>query len=528
MAAIVWTSLTNAVINGDGDLEKNAGADECYTDASGTGDAGGKSTATVASGDFEFTCTLGPEPAGRTFVGIQHGTFSLDFADWDYCIHVSTELNTGSPPHPVDSVFVYEGGTPNKTFRDGIWDEGQTLSIVCRNGVVRYYCGCVLLYTSPTAPTYPLYAVASLACTGSTVVDADLSTGGTGACEAGVLTAPTPGLVVWDETSYYHVVEEDGVISRDPATTGLTVNRQCYAHTETTIADEGDAFEFLVPVPATPGVITIGLGSTTPAATIDCGNESTIYGSACGWLYAYPWFTFQYDPFVLAQDKARVSYDSGTATAAFNVTAATVYRIVICSGKAKFFADGVLKATSTSNVFAESRLTVHVDFSDVQEASVDELISDAKKYTGVSCSTGTGGTEATTSAPGETCAYSWTIPTPDALPLTVGSTRHTYFDEIEGDWGEHGQAFPDGHPSFTTIQTSAIRHFLVEWDGLSAEDAATLDAHWESTRGGLSFSVTHPRTAEVITNCRYESYDRTEHVRYWAQKRTARIVKFTN
>lgn len=321
MAAITWTSLTNASIDGDGDLEKDAGANECYTNASGTGDGGAKSTETVTSGDWAFECTLGPDPSGRTFVGVQHGTFSLDYANWDYCIHVSTELNTSSTPHPVDSIFIYEGGGANKTYRDGIWNEGDILRIECLNGVVRYYCNCLLLYTSSQAPTYPLYFVASLACLSRTVVDAAYYTG----------------------------------------------------------------------------------------------------GAALG--------TF-------------VSERGGT--------------------------------------------------------------------------TGTG------------CTAPWTFPTPTALPFTPGSTRYTYFDEIEGDWGEHGQKFPDGNPAHNTIQTAAVRRFIVEWDGLSAADAATLDAHYDSTSGGAKFTMVHPRTAESISGCRYESYERTEHVKYWAQKRTAKIVKYTN
>ena len=38
--AVLWTNHVNAITNSDGNLEKNAGLDECYTDASGTGDAG--------------------------------------------------------------------------------------------------------------------------------------------------------------------------------------------------------------------------------------------------------------------------------------------------------------------------------------------------------------------------------------------------------------------------------------------------------------------------------------------------------
>jgi hypothetical protein len=190
---ITWQDLTNAIINGSGDLEKNAGSDNCFTNASGTGDAGARSvqTVTASDGNWEFRCTLGPlaGPSGRTFVGISRGTFSLDFTTWDYCIHVSTESNTSGTPHPPNSVFIYEGSPPNKTYLDGVWDEGKLLRIVCTNNVVRYYLDSLLIYTSSKTPIYPFYAVASLACLNKTVLDPQFITGTTGGgsnpCEEG-------------------------------------------------------------------------------------------------------------------------------------------------------------------------------------------------------------------------------------------------------------------------------------------------------------------------------------------------------
>lgn len=325
ITSITWTSLTNAVINGSGDLEKNAGSDNCFTNASGSGDAGARSTETVTEGDWGFECTLGPVggESGRTFIGIQHGTFSLDFADWDYCVHVSTELNTSGTPHPVNSVFIYEGAAPNKTYRDGIWqNSGQKLQIICLGGVVRYYLDCVLLYTSPTPPTYPLYAVVSLACLNKTVISPLLKTGG-------------------------------------------------------------------------------GAGSQLGA----------------------------------------------------------------------------------------------------------ERGSDANPA----------------------CAEPWVIPSPTAFPLpAAGGPQHAYFSEAEIDWGEFTQEFPDGVRQAGTIQASRVRIFEVRWTGLDLTDLAVLDAHWQSTRGGLPFTLTHPLTSEVINNVRYLSYGRSPHRREWSQDRTARLVKYTN
>jgi hypothetical protein len=129
----------------------------------------------------------------------------------------------------------------------------------------------------------------------------------------------------------------------------------------------------------------------------------------------------------------------------------------------------------------------------------------------------------------DSCARPWTIPTPTEFPVpAVSGIQYTYFDELEPDWGQFGQQFPDLTPEFNTIQTSRIRRFIFEWQGLDEAQAAVLDAHWESTRGGLPFTLTRPRTGEVITGVRYERYERTPHRRVWSQTRTAILVKYTN
>lgn len=129
----------------------------------------------------------------------------------------------------------------------------------------------------------------------------------------------------------------------------------------------------------------------------------------------------------------------------------------------------------------------------------------------------------------DSCARPWTIPTPAAFPIpSVSGIQYTYFDELEPDWGNFGQQFPDLAPAFNTIQTARVRRFIFEWQGLDEAQCAVLDAHWESTRGGLPFTLTHPRTAEVISGVRYEQYERTPHRRVWSQSRAARLVKYTN
>jgi len=129
----------------------------------------------------------------------------------------------------------------------------------------------------------------------------------------------------------------------------------------------------------------------------------------------------------------------------------------------------------------------------------------------------------------DTCEPSWTFPTIADYPQPAnGGPYPLYFDEIVPEWGEYGQAMGDGKPLYGTLQTSRVRFFLFEYGGLLAADAATLDSHFATTRGALSFTMVHPVTAETITGVRYDSYQRSAHQKSWAQERTVRLVKYTN
>jgi len=125
----------------------------------------------------------------------------------------------------------------------------------------------------------------------------------------------------------------------------------------------------------------------------------------------------------------------------------------------------------------------------------------------------------------DNCAASWTLPTPAAFP-SVATIRPAYFDELQGDWGEFGQSFGDLFPSFATLQADKVRIFILRYEGLSAADAATLDAHYTSTRGGLSFQFTQPRTSEVLAGVRYAEAPTADHIKTWAQSRNIRLVLF--
>lgn len=326
--SITWEGLNNAAIIG-GNLTRTAveGSNGCVTNATSAGDGGANAYANsveeITSGDFEFRCTLGPDPSGRTYVGLDNGTVSGAYGNWLYAMHVSTENNT-IDPHPPNSIFVYEGELVIKAFLDGVWNEGDLLRFVCVGGQMRYYVNCTLLYVSSRTPVYPMYAMGALAC----------------------------------------------------------INRYI-ENPQFLIAGE------------TPGS---GGGGSSP------GPDT-----------------------------------------------------------------------------------------------------------------------------GDSCSGSWTMPTPAVFPFpAAGGPQHSYFAEIEPDWGEHSQRFGDGQQQTNTIQTARVRRFEVEWEGLTEAQAATLDDYYETTRGWLKFNLTHPQTAESITGVRFESYTRSPHKRVWSQSRSAKLVRYTS
>lgn len=127
------------------------------------------------------------------------------------------------------------------------------------------------------------------------------------------------------------------------------------------------------------------------------------------------------------------------------------------------------------------------------------------------------------------CADTWTLPAPNPFPLPAnGGPQYKRFQEMKGDWGQFGGAFPDGNERFNTIQTARVRRFEIDYEGLDQAQAKVLDDHFYSTRGGISFTITHPRTGEIITGVRYESYKYPEHRRVWAQQRSILLRKPTN
>jgi hypothetical protein len=513
---ITWQNLVNAVINVDGDLEKNAGlTTQCAENSSGPGDAGARSVQEIAGGDWIFECTLGPQApgdSGRTYVGVNNGTHTLDYTLWQYAIHVSCVNNT-IDPHPPNSVFVYDGPPPKKTYLNGVWtNSGQKLRLVCQNNVVKAYLDCLLLYTFPDPPVYPLFAEASIACMNKTVVDPQFIAGG--GCQP----------VTWECMTFTSANGGDLSI-----TGGLEQHKVCYAQSAQTITQDGEYFEWSMVAPGVEHYVGVSY-EDCPSCDNAVAFPSTPY---CHFGNHHAPFSFYYglDETISPTDDNWYALEGSFDFADGVYTNATIFKLAREGGKVKYYVDGVLQYTSTANVTGPLRLTTigGPDYNtDPLPFQIIESATFCQPFGGGSGSgcflESSRGTDT-----GDSCSLPWTLPTVAAFPLPAqGGPQHAYFQEIEGDWGEFGQKFPDGKQQFNTIQTASVRIFKVRWDGLNASEAAVLDAHYQSTRGGLKFTLTDPRTSEVITGVRYRSYSRSPHRKVWSQAREAELIKYTS
>jgi len=206
-----WLAIQNVTINGSTVTNNNGGSDQCIDDNYTYPDSGAYTlNALTRLQDWEFRCRLsGRNPSGRAWVGIAmpdvvFGMNPLNYTMWMHCFHISTQsLQAGNPPHPANSVYIYEESATPVTWFDGIWNNtDQMLRIVCIGEVIRYYLDCKFLYRSLITHEYPLEAIVGFGCHDMSVVGAEIVTGpgvgiGTGAITRGTSsetdwTMPTP------------------------------------------------------------------------------------------------------------------------------------------------------------------------------------------------------------------------------------------------------------------------------------------------------------------------------------------------
>jgi len=131
-----------------------------------------------------------------------------------------------------------------------------------------------------------------------------------------------------------------------------------------------------------------------------------------------------------------------------------------------------------------------------------------------------------------------TYPTPlHSASYDTGPIYLKYL-KVRKDWAAITliSTFEDGGIDTNTSADNVLQEYLLEYDGLSDEDANILDQFWDAHGLNVTFDFYEPRDhpwtfqeGNLVTGCRFISFDRdhgnVNGVKF-IQKRTVRIGKY--
>ncbi|MDQ5823766.1 MAG: S-layer homology domain-containing protein [Chloroflexota bacterium] len=143
---VTWQNPVGVTVSGN-TISRNGGSGWAV---------GASSSQAIASGDGYMEFIARNDQMG-IMAGLGNGDTNATYGDIEYALHLQSGTN---------NVIVFEAGQYRGTF--GTYSVGDRFRVAVEGGVVRYYrlpsgsLDWVLLYTSGTAPTYPLRADASL------------------------------------------------------------------------------------------------------------------------------------------------------------------------------------------------------------------------------------------------------------------------------------------------------------------------------------------------------------------------------
>ncbi len=123
--------------------------------------AAGASSVALINGDGYTEFTTAENDTAKV-AGLSHGDSNLGVTDIDFAFSMAAS----------GDLAVYEGGVNRGVF--GTYAPGDVLRIAVSSGVVSYLLNGVLLYTSASAPTFPLGVDTSLRTPGATIQDVSL------------------------------------------------------------------------------------------------------------------------------------------------------------------------------------------------------------------------------------------------------------------------------------------------------------------------------------------------------------------
>ncbi len=128
-----------------------------------------------------------------------------------------------------------------------------------------------------------------------------------------------------------------------------------------------------------------------------------------------------------------------------------------------------------------------------------------------------------------------TYPTP--LHSTGYDTGPVYMKylKVRKDWSKVTSVseFEDGGIDTNTYASNTLQEYLLEYDGLTDEDANILDQFWDAHGLNTTFTFIEPRDhpwtgseGSTVTGCRFISYEKDHEQVKGIQKRSVRIGKY--
>lgn len=119
---------------------------------------------------------------------------------------------------------------------------------------------------------------------------------------------------------------------------------------------------------------------------------------------------------------------------------------------------------------------------------------------------------------------------PGAFPLpAAGGPPFLKFRQMQPDFAavSHRHDYEDGGASFVAMNDTGPIYFELEYNGLTAAQAALILAHFADAGSELfGFSFTNPRTSTVYTDVHYAPDGfQEDHSRIWNNSFRIRLVK---
>lgn len=123
------------------------------------------------------------------------------------------------------------------------------------------------------------------------------------------------------------------------------------------------------------------------------------------------------------------------------------------------------------------------------------------------------------------------VGSPGAFPMpSAGGPQYAKFHMFEPAYSEvtDKHVYEDGGASFQTFNSSAPIRIVIEYDGYTLTELATLKAHRADAFGEVyGFSIAIPASwgGGTLTDVHYDESFEEDHAKTWEQRRVIHLIK---